>query len=78
MNRAHVTVTLSYPDRRQRDAHNLMPTIKALIDGMVSPAGGESGLLPDDSDIFITHLTVTPGPVTPGAFTLKFTFEEES
>ena len=77
MNRAHVTVTLGYPDRRKRDAHNLMPTIKALIDGMVNPAGGESGLLPDDSDIFITHLTVTPGPVTPGAFTLKFTFEEE-
>lgn len=76
--RVHCTILIGYPDRRKRDAHNLMPTAKALIDGMVHPAPGVRGLLPDDSDIFITHLTVTPGPVTPGAFTLKFTFEEES
>ena len=46
MNRAHLTVTVHWPDRRRRDVANLSPTIKALIDGMVSDAG----LLPDDDD----------------------------
>ena len=46
MNRAHLTVTVTWPDRRRRDVANLSPTIKALIDGMVSDAL----LLPDDDD----------------------------
>ena len=35
---------LSYPDRRQRDADNLAPTIKALIDGLVHPHPTVRGL----------------------------------
>jgi crossover junction endodeoxyribonuclease RusA len=42
---AHLTVTIGWPDKRRRDAHNIFPTIKALIDGMV-----DAGLLPDDDD----------------------------
>ena len=45
MDRAHLTVTITYPDRRRRDIANLHPTVKALVDGMVS-----AGLLPDDND----------------------------
>ena len=46
---AHCVATLTWRDRRRRDAHNIMPTIKACVDGVVA-----AGLLPDDDD---THLT---------------------
>ena len=41
---AHCVARLTYRDRRRRDAHNIMPTLKALIDGVVA-----AGLLPDDN-----------------------------
>ena len=40
---AHCVATFTYRDRRRRDDHNLGPTLKALIDGVVA-----AGLLPDD------------------------------
>lgn len=49
MSRAHLVITVTWPDRRRRDVANLPPTFKALIDGFVQDAG----LLPDDDD---THL----------------------
>lgn len=49
MDSAHCIVEITWPDNRRRDAHNLMPTIKACIDGIV-----DAGLLPDDDD---SHLT---------------------
>jgi len=48
LQRVHIVVHIDYPDRRKRDAHNLMPTIKPIIDGLV-----DAGVLVDDSD---THL----------------------
>lgn len=45
MNRAHLTVHVGWPDKRRRDAHNIVPTLKACIDGFV-----DAGLLDDDSD----------------------------
>lgn len=54
LDRAHCTVTVTYPDRsRNRDVHNLTPTFKAAIDGMVHPAKGVRGLLPDDHDRYL-------------------------
>lgn len=50
MERAHLTIRVGYSDNRRRDDHNLMPTYKALIDGIV----GDCGLLPDDDR---EHLT---------------------
>jgi len=47
-NVAHVTVWISWPDRRRRDRLNIAPTIKACIDGFT-----DAGLWPDDDD---THL----------------------
>lgn len=38
-------VRIGWPDKRRRDAANLSPTLKALIDGFV-----DAGLLPDDDD----------------------------
>lgn len=43
--RAHVTVTVHWPDHRRRDVLNLAPTVKALIDGMT-----DAGCWPDDDD----------------------------
>ena len=36
LERVHITAHIDYPDRRRRDAHNLMPTIKPIIDGLVA------------------------------------------
>lgn len=42
---AALVVRVWWPDRRRRDVHNLMPTVKPLVDGMVL-----AGWLPDDND----------------------------
>lgn len=43
--RVHVAAEVAWPNRRRRDVHNLMPTLKALVDGLV-----DAGVIPDDSD----------------------------
>lgn len=47
--KAHCVVHISWPDKRRRDVHNWMPTIKHIIDGCI-----DAGLLPDDSDAHLT------------------------
>ena len=74
--RVSCVVTISYPNRRKRDAHNLMPTIKAIIDGFTHPYPGVRGLLPDDDDQHLTGPDLRTGEVTPGRFTFRFDFEE--
>ena len=76
MGRAHCTVHVSYPDRRTRDIHNWMPTVKASLDGFILPARGVRGLLPDDSDDYLTGPDLRVGDVTRGQFTFTFRFEE--
>jgi len=44
LERARLDVGVAFPDRRRRDTHNLMPTVKAVVDGLV-----DARLLPDDS-----------------------------
>lgn len=46
--RCRMEVTVYYPDGRRRDLHNLVATVKPMIDGMV-----RSGMLPDDSDRYL-------------------------
>ena len=64
--------------KRIRDAHNLQPTVKAAIDGIV----GDYGLLPTDSDQHLKALTFTSTDEvhsTPGvAVYLTFRFTEVS
>lgn len=48
LTRARVVCEIAYPDRRRRDLHNLMGTIKPMVDGLI-----DAGLLPDDSDKFM-------------------------
>ena len=52
-NRCALTVTVTYPPlARRRDASNLAPTVKGLLDGIV-----DAGLLPDDNDRIIVATT---------------------
>ena len=47
--RARITVTFRFPDRRRRDANNLYPyVVKPLVDGFV-----DARLLPDDDDLHL-------------------------
>lgn len=49
LKRAHVVCEYRPPDRRRRDVHNLYPSAKAAVDGLV-----DAGVLPDDSDEYLT------------------------
>ena len=69
LDRAHLTVHLGYPDARNRDAHNLIPTIKAAIDGAVHPAVGVRGILADDTDRELTGPDLRPAGITRGLYT---------
>lgn len=44
-----VSVTLPVKGRRRRDPHNLHPTVKAVIDGLV-----DAGCWPDDTPEWVT------------------------
>ena len=57
----HVTVALHYTprDRRRRDPSNLMPTQKAVVDGLV-----DAGLVADDTPDYVTETSPTIDPPT--------------
>lgn len=46
---AGFVITFTHPTLRRRDASNLHPTVKAIIDGLV-----DAGVLPDDDDAHVT------------------------
>lgn len=72
---ATCAVEVKWPDNRTRDAHNLQPTVKAALDGIV----GDYGLLPSDSDQHLKAVTFTASDqrtTLPGvAAFLTFTFK---
>lgn len=47
--KVHVTAHITKPTRRAFDVHNLIPTLKAIIDGLV-----DHGLVADDSTKYFT------------------------
>ena len=65
LERAHITATVHKGNRRAYDAHNLMPTAKACIDGLVTGKGKIKGygLLPDDSNAHLTGPDMRAGEV---------------
>lgn len=67
-----LTIAIGWPDARQRDAENLAPTVKALIDGLVTDAG----LLPDDSDKHIVERIWRSSVTRAGCTEITLTFEE--
>ena len=72
--RVRCMVDVSYPTRHRHDVHNLMPTVKPIIDGFV-----DAGLLVDDSDEWLIGPDLRPtGSLCDKRFacSLNFTFEE--
>ena len=51
---AHVRLFYRPADNRRRDPSNLMPTQKALVDGLV-----DAGVVPDDTPQFVTEYMPT-------------------
>lgn len=51
LTRARVQLTLVAPDRRRRDADNLVPCCKAAVDGL-----RDAGVLEDDTPDRVEHL----------------------
>lgn len=72
MHAATLDVVIGYPDRRRRDTPNMWPTIKPILDGIVTDAR----MLPDDDDEHLPSVTfrrsVTPCPRGYVAVTLVF------
>jgi hypothetical protein len=69
-----LTVTVTYPPlARRRDASNLAPTVKGLLDGIV-----DAGLLPDDNDrvIVATTYQASAGKGVTGVWRFELTFDE--
>lgn len=52
----HITAHVHKTTRRAYDAHNLLPTLKAIIDGLV-----DYGLIPDDSNKHLTGPDIRQG-----------------
>jgi len=55
-----ITATVHRVRNGRADAHNVTPTIKACIDGMVS-----AGVIEDDSDEHVTELRIRAGEKRP-------------
>lgn len=52
--RVDVTLTWVVGDKRRRDADNIVPTLKAICDGIV-----DAGVVPDDTpDLIVKHMPV--------------------
>ncbi len=58
--RARIVAVYEPPDSRRRDAPNWYPSFKAAIDGLV-----DAGVLPDDSDRYVTALEMRCGEPCP-------------
>lgn len=72
LQRVHIVVYIDYPDRRRRDAHNLMPTIKCQIDGLV-----DAGVIVDDSDTHLIGPDLRPtGQVVKGKYVFHHHIKE--
>lgn len=65
-------VFVGWPDARERDAENVFPTIKPLVDGIVT----DGGLLTDDSDRCIRERVWRSDVTRAGCVELELTFEE--
>lgn len=70
-----ITITVQYARAGRHDAHNLQPTAKALIDGLV-----DAGLICDDSDEYVHAVTfkATVGRGRAGHTTIHINLEEVS
>jgi len=71
LDRIHVVAHVVKPTSRQYDIHNLMPTLKACVDGLV-----DYGLIPDDTNKHLTGPDLRQGGKGPAA--IRITITEDS
>jgi hypothetical protein len=55
LDRVGITMTITKPTNRAYDVHNLMPTAKAVVDGLI-----DYGLCSDDSNQYVTGPDLRP------------------
>ncbi|KQN99674.1 hypothetical protein ASF21_12770 [Arthrobacter sp. Leaf234] len=55
LDRVSITITVTKPTNRAYDVHNLMPTAKAVVDGLI-----DYGLCADDSNQYVTGPDLRP------------------
>lgn len=68
-----ITAEVRYPDNRRRDTHNLVPlVVKPCIDGIA-----DAGLLPDDSDKYVSAVVTRRAPET-GPYRVTLTVERDA
>ena len=67
----HVVAHIIKPTSREYDVHNLMPTLKAAIDGLVT----DYGLIPDDTNKHLTGPDLRQGGKGPAAIRITITEE---
>jgi len=70
LERVHIVAHIIKPTNRQYDAHNLLPTLKAAIDGLV-----DHGLIPDDTNKHLIGPDLRQGGVGKPAIILTITEE---
>jgi hypothetical protein len=69
----HIVAHVIKPTNRAYDAHNLLPTLKAAIDGLV-----DYGLIPDDTNAHLIGPDLRQGGKGDPAIVLTITELEEA
>lgn len=71
LTRVHIVAHVTKPTNRQYDVHNLMPTLKACVDGLV-----DYGLIPNDTNAHLTGPDLRQGGKGEAGVTITITEEE--
>lgn len=72
LDRVHIVAHITKPTARQYDVHNLMPTLKACVDGLV-----DYGLIPDDTNAHLIGPDLRQGGKGERGVTITITQEED-
>lgn len=72
LQRVHIVAHVTKPTNRQYDVHNLMPTLKACVDGLV-----DYGLIPDDTNKHLTGPDLRQGGKGVAGVTITITELQE-
>jgi len=68
LDRVHIVAHVTKPTNRQYDVHNLLPTLKAAVDGLV-----DYGLIPDDTNQHLVGPDLRQGGKGDAAITITIT-----
>lgn len=72
LDRVHITAHIIKPTNRAYDVHNLLPTLKAAVDGLV-----DYGLIPDDTNAHLVGPDLRQGGKGEAGVTITITELQE-